>query len=53
MSAEGYAKATEDATSIPAELLRRSSLKQKGPNKNPQFEESMSVLCHVMSSLSD
>ncbi len=39
MSAEGYAKATEDASSIPAELLKRYSSKQESPNKNPEFDE--------------
>jgi len=41
MSAETFAQATEQASCIPADLLKRFLSKQECPEKNPKFEESI------------
>jgi hypothetical protein len=41
MSAESYAKATEQDSSIPADLLQRYNVKNKNPDRNPKFPESI------------
>jgi hypothetical protein len=41
MSAETFAQATEQASSIPADLLKRYNSKQETPEKNPKFEENI------------